>query len=370
MLWQIILLLIILLHCRRLSYNNNKGVSFPLIGVEINCNGHYRLLFSLLRVRESREMQRVVLEVISCVTGSKECVGDIAESGVLGYLLISLELLPEGRPLALESLQALVSHTRIVKDLLACGAPLYLLDLFCNCRESESVREKTAELSSKMMADKLHGPKVRIMLGRFLPAIFLDAMVDSPTRSVTMFETVHENPELIWNEQSRQTVCRTVQEMKAELFECHMREPTATWRMPERFCVPYESVEGELVVGGVFLRLFVANPGWVVRRPREFLVELLDRLATLITPDDTTADATADGSSSVMELVTQACVGLLSQQAALCDTVPSLGYLPQILAGLKSKREEVTGSCVRIVHCLCNSKVGGGRFVVVARDTS
>ena len=39
-----------------------------------------------------------------------------------------------------------------------------------------------------MMADKLVGPKVKIVLSKFLPAIFMDAMRDSPDASVHMFE--------------------------------------------------------------------------------------------------------------------------------------------------------------------------------------
>lgn len=36
------------------------------------------------------------------------------------------------------------------------------------------------------------------------------------------------------------------------------------------------SMGDEIVVAGVFIRLFIENPGWVLRKPREFLVELFD----------------------------------------------------------------------------------------------
>jgi len=39
-----------------------------------------------------------------------------------------------------------------------------------------------------MLSDKLTGPKVRILLSKFLPVIFMDAMRDSPEASVHMFE--------------------------------------------------------------------------------------------------------------------------------------------------------------------------------------
>ena len=33
----------------------------------------------------------------------------------------------------------------------------------------------------------------------------------------------------------------------------------------------------ELVISGVYVRLFIANPGWVLRKPREFLSDLLEK---------------------------------------------------------------------------------------------
>ncbi len=39
----------------------------------------------------------------------------------------------------------------------------------------------------------------------------------------------------------------------------------------------YTDVQGELIVGGVFLRLFISNPGWVLRRPKDFLTELMEK---------------------------------------------------------------------------------------------
>lgn len=44
----------------------------------------------------------------------------------------------------------------------------------------------------------------------------------------------------------------------------------------------YGAGQGELEVGGVFLRIFIAQPGWVLRKPREFLVSLLETLTGLL----------------------------------------------------------------------------------------
>lgn len=92
---------------------------------------------------------------------------------------------------------------------------IYLLDLFCNSN-SPQVRESCAELLARMGSDKLIGPKIRLVLGRFLPAVFADAMRDSPQACVHMFESTHEHPELIWNQEVKDRVCAAVAHMRKE----------------------------------------------------------------------------------------------------------------------------------------------------------
>lgn len=53
-------------------------------------------------------------------------------------------------------------------------------------------------------------------------------------------------------------------------------------QLPDDFTVAYGTGQGELEVGGVFLRIFIAQPGWVLRKPREFLVSLLETLTELL----------------------------------------------------------------------------------------
>lgn len=89
------------------------------------------------------------------------------------------------------------------------GAAIYLLDLFVNSRNPQ-IREQCAEILAKMTADKLTGPKVRITVSKFLPLVFLDAMIESSPISVQMFESTHEHPELIWNDKTRDRVIDSV----------------------------------------------------------------------------------------------------------------------------------------------------------------
>lgn len=61
------------------------------------------------------------------------------------------------------------------------------MDLFCNST-NPIVRTKVAELFAKMQSDKLLGPRIRILLCKFLPSAFMDAMRDSSEAAVHMFE--------------------------------------------------------------------------------------------------------------------------------------------------------------------------------------
>jgi DnaJ family protein C protein 13 len=64
-------------------------------------------------------------------------------------------------------------------------------------------------------------------------------------------------------------------------FNLQRENTEAKWTFKEDAAVVYSDVQGELIIGGVFLRLFIANPGWVLRRPKEFLTELLEKWSQL-----------------------------------------------------------------------------------------
>ena len=62
-------------------------------------------------------------------------------------------------------------------------------------------------------------------------------------------------------------------------FEAQRQDANVKWNMKEDFEIVYSDIQGEIVVGGVFLRIFIANPAWVLRKPKEFLTELLEKWA-------------------------------------------------------------------------------------------
>lgn len=90
-------------------------------GIEIQCIGHFQLLFRLLSCNNLKPIQKGALEVINTVTKSQECVSDIAANEVIVHLLLCLNNLKDCQVLTLETLYALMSTTKIVKDALNKG---------------------------------------------------------------------------------------------------------------------------------------------------------------------------------------------------------------------------------------------------------
>ena len=86
----------------------------------------------------------------------------------------------------------------------------------------------------------------------------------------------------------------------------------------------------QFVVSGVYLiRLFVANPGWVLRKPKHFMEDLLENMLTLMSGKDT----------QTLTLVTDSLVRLQEVQAALLDQLPATGYLNRVLSSMNTLGE-------------------------------
>lgn len=69
-------------------------------------------------------------------------------------------------------------------------------------------------------------------------------------------------------------------------YSLQKENPHAEWSLPDDQI--FSAVcPNEVVVAGVYLRLFVANPGWTIRRPKDFLIELMDTCLSLMSKEKT-----------------------------------------------------------------------------------
>uniref|UniRef100_A0A182PLV2 J domain-containing protein n=1 Tax=Anopheles epiroticus TaxID=199890 RepID=A0A182PLV2_9DIPT len=315
--------------------------------VEIQCIGHFEMLFGLLSTSEcgqdNRTIKTLALEVVCLVSRNKECVTEIAACEIVGRYLIVLKDpdLREHQPRVLETLSGLLNVPKMIKEAHSKGAVIYLLDLFCNSN-NPAIREQCAELLAKMNADKLSGPKVRITMCKYLPPVFLDAMIDSTSVAVQMYESMHEHPELIWNDEIRASVSDAVRDMADSFHVQQKRNHKAVWRDPE---ILPELLSNEVVVSGVYLRLYVSNPGWTLRKPKQFLADLLDFIVDSISRSGMDVD--------VLDLATTALVLLLNAQPNLADSIPVLGHIPKFFRQLSVQPK----SALTVLHQLSLSEI-------------
>ncbi|XP_032585427.1 dnaJ homolog subfamily C member 13 isoform X2 [Drosophila mojavensis] len=291
--------------------------------VEIQCIGNFDMIFGFLAnniFADSSSVKAVALEVVALVSRNKECVSEVAACEILGNYLVALRdpELRASQVKVLETLSGLMNVQEMIKEAQTKGAVIYLLDMFCNSRNPQ-IREMCAEILAKMTADRLSGPKVRITISKFLPGLFIDAMIESAATSVQLFESIHEHPELIWNDDTRSSVCEAVAETCKRFYQQQKINPRYLWKDPEML---KDLLSNEIVVAGVYLRLFVSNPAWTLRKPKQFLSDLLDYVVEQISKSSTEQD--------VLDLSTTALVELLRSQPNLADEIPVLGHIPKL----------------------------------------
>uniref|UniRef100_A0A914BXU0 J domain-containing protein n=1 Tax=Acrobeloides nanus TaxID=290746 RepID=A0A914BXU0_9BILA len=313
-------------------------------GVEILLIGHFLVIFKLLRAFKFPAIQLKALKIISISSGNKECVNDMACSFQLSLLFVLLVKLPKSSEIALKTLIALVPNSTMVKNMLDYGGLLYILDVFCDATTQQTpTRLLAAELLAKLQSDKLTGPRWTRFIVKFLPTIFADSLRDNSSNAITMFDNTTENPELIWNENSRKLVIQTIRELLFGLLQKQIEDPNTKWNAAQvEQCVYDSMLSGELIVGGVFIRLFNDNPSYTVRHPKQFATELMEKVLELMqNPNDN------------LTPITQSFVSLIYNHPSTADQIPAQGYLPQFCQAMQqSKNPQTARSALLILHQL------------------
>ena len=121
--------------------------------------------------------------------------------------------------------------------------------------------------------------------------------------------------------------------------------PETPWNAPaDQIQQAQNFVTNELVISGIYVRLFIANPGWVLRKPREFLSDLLEQALQSMKSSNPNLEA--------LETITTALVKLLEAQPALADMVPATGYISRILSSISSLDSNFQKSGVLVINTL------------------
>ncbi|OON15900.1 hypothetical protein X801_08292, partial [Opisthorchis viverrini] len=157
-------------------------------------------------------------------------------------------------------------------------------------------------------------------------------------------------------------------------YSAQLQNPQIRWSIPDSFAVSYADVFmkaaserrrnnvqsseeeelmaslGPVIIAGVYVHLYVASPGWVLRRPELFLDSVMDTWIENISklPD----------SALLLRLLTRACCAVLVDRPGLLDALPRKGYLHRIIDLLAQVNDpEGAKAAVLLLHHMSRSKL-------------
>jgi DnaJ family protein C protein 13 len=300
----------------------------------------YAKLLNLLRVPDAGAVARI-LDVMVKACMYVPCIEAMgAQPSAAADLALAARLGSQVHlPLVQVAAAGLVDRN-FAQQMLDRGLFVVILHIFATTRNGEA-KDECCTCLSKAFADKLSGPKMLLRAQKLIPLVFLDCMKENATQVIQMFDTWQENPELVWNATRKERVVSTLAQAVGSIEELLSQDRTAMWRIPDDLVVLGEGVD-DLQVGGVYLSLFVKQPMWSVRKPRDFLQGLLEKFCEL--------SQKPHQDKEVLELVGDATCKFLSSQPSMCDYIVALGYLPQLVKQLDHKNDLVIQQSLYVVH--------------------
>ncbi|VDM00385.1 unnamed protein product [Schistocephalus solidus] len=268
-----------------------------------------------------------------------------------------------------------LNHVIVVNDLLKevvyTGGLVYLLEVIATS-EARDVRQAAVGFLSRCLANSQVGRRIQALLCQFLPAIFPETIRDTPEAFLPLFESDHQNPELIWNQNCRDQLTDAVTDMSRMFGEQQAKNRSLRWTLPDAFSVSYatamsasllsqgllketdlvslESTGGLVVVAGVYLHLYINQPGWMLRQPDVFLDSLMAKLLDSFGKLPATAP--------LLRLYTRAAIQLLTDRPGLLDSLPRKGYPHRLFDVFATVHEpEGARTCLLLLHRMSVSKL-------------
>lgn len=194
---------------------------------------------------------------------------------------------------------------------------------------------------------------------------------EGPDSFLKVFDNDFETPELIWDADMR---CELRSYIGKHLDRILEQRGNGDYWMNEVELIPqgrviYKRLNDELYVGGVYVRLFLDEPTFMLRDPTSFLERLLHRWTYEFETHIFTKKVPASESSAEnrlvsaqqnkIELVTSASVYLCKVKEALCDKLSEWGYMAKAVSLLQSALAlQLLGSpllcVVRLLHVASN----------------
>uniref|UniRef100_A0A5K3FU08 J domain-containing protein n=1 Tax=Mesocestoides corti TaxID=53468 RepID=A0A5K3FU08_MESCO len=349
-----------------------RNVIRSYAGVEIQCIGHFSILFAILDMNGYTNMKLRSVEVLHSASKNPECLNDIHASKLLVGAVMLFRALPQAQIPLVDFFNHAIAVNALLKELVYAGGLVYLLETIVTS-EMRDVRTACVSFLSRCMANAQLGRRIQALLGQFVPAIFPETIRDTPEQFIPLFDVAdHQNPELIWNQACRERLSEAIIDMCNKFAKQQQSNRSLRWSLPDSYSVSYvsaisesllsqglltesdisslEASGGLVVVSGVYLHLYVNQPGWMLRQPDQVLDGLMEKLL------DTFRGLPS--SAQLLRLLNRATVQLLTDRPGLLDGLPRKGY-PHRLFDLFPTVNEPEGAktCALLLHRMSVSKL-------------
>ena len=258
---------------------------------------------------------------------------------------------------ALSAMSAFVRTPKVMAEAVKRGVILYLLAL-CGSAE-HGVSKQARELLKVMAESPLHGLTVTETMETYLPPAVVAGVMADVTPSATgdsdefSFTTDCRTPELIWNDEMALTFRQVVGEQLDLLHTQQLEDTSAQYTPDPEFSVTYAALNDEIYIGGIYLRIFLQNPQYSLRRPEKFIEGLLEHHERL---------AAAEGMAKDLGTVATAVITVLKVQSMLCDHIANLGYVERLLGKKALATAHGKKGTLKYMHLLSQSPIACDKF--------
>lgn len=386
---------------------------------------HLPLLFKLLK---AKVLRNAALNTITALARDATCAAAVAEERLIAPLLKLLWKEAAMRRQVLRIFVSLCESRPVCAEMGRVWAMLSLLRLLVSeedaviqassgsgdksYQELEKERGMAALVLSKIVREPVLGPKQFLLLQRFLPLSLARMLREEPAAAVKKIDRSSESPELIWNRSARDDL-RAALAATAKEANAASSGPSSVWEPSADFRVRYSLFDGELCVGGVYLRLYMKEPTFALHDAKQFLESLVPEICTQVglylrytcccaphthkfafsylsflflalalssqvghVVNDTNGGATGKRAAAIATL-TSGIVSLLKVRGSLADRVAGLGHVSTIFDLLKRSRDHdprglgvAKMSCVRVIHQIaessaCSEEISSVREIII-----
>jgi DnaJ family protein C protein 13 len=315
----------------------------------------FRTIIKLFSFLSPSTMNTVVhqqcLKVLLLCASHPKVIEDVtAESDCLTNLLAMLKSDKASTTLALQVIEKLTTNAKVLADCVRRGCVIYILNVVGS---PDKINEKAREVLQGMSKSALHGLKVTERMEQFLPGAVVNGLCNGTGEDEFKFTTECKTPELIWNDGMAQQFRAAVSGQLEDLYTAQLEDPTAVPSLDEDFQVEYESLYEETYVGGIYLRLFLQNPQYNIRKPEKFVEALLQAHEAL---------AQTEGMAKDLGTICTCVLTVLKVRVMMCDHVANLGYMERLMEAQNLSTSHGRKAMLKYMLLLANSATACEKF--------